>query len=475
MTSQKKLSIAHSASSSATLEEAPTFELGALRYRSGTYPAARLKPHPRNARTHSQRQTNKLKLSMTQIGFGSPVVVDENMTILAGHARVKVAKELSMGLVPVYQIFGLTETRKRAYLLADNRVAEDAGWDRSILASEFPELTPLLEEEDLDLTVTGFDMAEIDRINDDLSDEEPEEQVDLTLLDEATVCRMGDQLILGDHRVVVADALDRASFGWLMRGQRAAASFLDAPYNIKAQLIGGRGQAQHGDFAMGSGEMSDQAFTEFLTITHRNVAACCADGAIVYSCMDWRQIEKLIAAGGRAFERLLNIVVWVKTNAGQGSFYRSQHELIAVFQVGQRQHFNNVQQGRFGRNRSNVWTYPGANTFRRGRLEDLADHPTVKNTEMVADALKDCTRLGDVVLDCFGGSGTTLMAAEKVGRRARLIEISPQYADVIVRRWQSITKGDAVHRETGLTFEELRRARTADVPQRTRVRSVPSH
>ncbi len=206
---------------------------------------------------------------------------------------------------------------------------------------------------------------------------------------------------------------------------------------------------------MASGELSSDGFVTFLRDTLTQAAEVSKDGAVHYICMDWRHIGDLIAAGSDVYAAMLNLVAWVKTNAGQGSFYRSQHELIGVFRVGTEPHLNNVELGRHGRSRSNVWHYAGVNAFRAGRLDDLRVHPTVKPVALVADAMKDVTQRGDVVLDTFGGSGTTLLAAERVGRKAYMLELAPRYVDVTIRRWQAFTKRDVIHEETGLSFEDI--------------------
>jgi DNA modification methylase len=239
-----------------------------------------------------------------------------------------------------------------------------------------------------------------------------------------------------------------------MGGARAAMAITDPPYNLKVANIVGRGRTKHAEFAMASGEMSKEAFTAFLTDALRGVAGVMADGALAYVFMDWRHIGDLVVAGEVAFDEMVNLCVWAKSNAGQGSFYRSQHELVGVFRTGKAPHQNNVELGRHGRSRSNLWHYPGVNSFRRGRLEDLAAHPTVKPVALVADAIKDCTRRREVVVDTFCGAGTTILAAERVGRAGYGVEIEPRFVDAAVRRWQRYAGKDAVHHETGRTFDE---------------------
>jgi hypothetical protein len=248
---------------------------------------------------------------------------------------------------------------------------------------------------------------------------------------------------------------------------RAQMVFLDPPYNVRVRDIGGRGRVKHKEFAMASGEMSPDAFTAFLIETLSLAAKASVDGAVHFVCMDWRHVGELVTAGRAVYDAMLNLITWIKSNAGQGSFYRSQHELIGVFRVGSGPHLNTVELGRHGRSRSNVWKYAGANTFRAGRMDDLRAHPTVKPVAMVADAIKDCTHRDHIVLDTFCGSGTTLLAAERVGRAARGLEIDPRFVDVAIRRWQAFTGKDAIHVHTGLTFEEVAGGQRDAAPARS--------
>src|SRR5262245_23771577 len=248
-------------------------------------------------------------------------------------------------------------------------------------------------------------------------------------------------------------------------------AFLDPPYNVRVRDIVGRGHVKHTEFVMASGELSRSDFVGFLKTTLAEAAAVSRDGAVHYVCMDWRHIGELIEAGGMVYGDMLNLAVWVKSNAGQGSFYRSQHELIGIFRVGKEAHLNNIELGRHGRSRSNVWHYAGINTFRAGRLDELRSHPTVKPVALVADAMRDCSRRGDIVLDLFGGSGTTLLAAERVGRRACMLEIEPRFVDVAIKRWQAFSVKDASCAETGLSFDEIASTRVAP----SAGSSAPSH
>jgi DNA modification methylase len=427
----------------------------------------RLKTNPRNARTHSKKQIRQIANSIAAYGFTMPVMIDENAMLIAGHGRLEAAKLLGLSQVPAIVLDGLSEAKKRALLLADNKVAENAGWDRERLAIELPELTEILVEEGLDISITGFEAVEIDQIVSDFEENtsDPADKVESAWLSAAVVSTPGDLWQLGNHRLLCADSRRKSALEQLMGRERAAMAFLDPPYNVRIGSVVGRGHIKHGEFAMASGEMSPKEYVAFLKKTLGNAWHVSRDGAVHFVCMDWRHIRDLIEAGEAVYEEVLNLIVWAKTNAGQGSFYRSQHELIGVFHVGQSQYLNNIELGRHGRSRSNVWHYAGVNTFRAGRMDDLSAHPTVKPVVMVADAMKDCTKRGDIVLDIFSGAGTTIMAAERVGRRAYAMEIEPRYVDVAIRRWQAFTKRDAALSESSKTFDELERDSLAAMPK----------
>jgi DNA modification methylase len=416
-----------------------------------------LKPNRRNAHTHSKKQVSQIAESIRQFGFVVPIIADETWRILCGHGRYQAGMQLGLTLVPVVQVYGLSAAKKRALALADNKIAANAGWDRELLASELAELSRLLIEDDLDIAITGFDAPEIDQLTADFEEDpaDPADTLDPAWETATSVTKPGDFWHLGQHRLLCGDARRESDLALLMGGRQAAMAFMDPPYNIAVRDIVGRGRIKHGEFVMGSGELSRGGFVELLKNTLGKAAAVSRNGAVHFVCMDWRHIGQLIEAGEEVYGATLNLAVWVKSNAGQGSFYRSQHELIAVFRVGDRPSLNNIELGRHGRNRSNVWRYQGANTFRAGRLDDLRAHPTVKPVALVADAIKDCTRRGDIVIDTFCGSGATILAAERVGRHARTIEIESRFVDVAIRRWQAFTRRDAIHAESGLTFDEL--------------------
>ncbi|MCF1710354.1 site-specific DNA-methyltransferase [Tabrizicola sp. J26] len=409
-------------------------------------PPGNLRPWERNARTHSARQLKQIARSIETFGFTNPILIDQANVILAGHGRVEAAKALELATVPCLRIEHMTPAEKRAYVIADNKLALNAGWDEEVLAEE---LKGLLASEELgfDLGVIGFEVAEIDSLIEGLAPEEPGNPADDILPEIAPrrVCP-GDIWQLGVHRLACGDALDVRVLDQLMAGDVARMVFSDPPYNVKIDgHVGGAGKTRHREFAMASGEMCAEEFTAFLTRAFRNMADHSCDGSIHFLCMDWRHLREMLAAGHAVYDELKNLIVWAKDNGGMGSFYRSRHELIFVFKKGTAPHVNSFELGQHGRYRTNVWNYRGVNTMRKGRMEELALHPTVKPVQMIADAIRDVSARGEIVLDAFGGSGSTLIAAAKTGRRARLVELDPIYCDRILARWETFAGDVAEH------------------------------
>jgi DNA modification methylase len=417
-------------------------------------PIAKIKPNAQNARTHSKKQVRQIANSIREFGFVNPVLIDEADTAIAGHGRILAAQELGLVEVPCIVVPGLSDAKKRALMLADNKIAANAGWDREKLAIELPELSSMLEVEGIEISITGFEIPEIDQLITDF-DEEPDPDNAFEAPEGNSVSQTGDIWLLGQHRLSCGNARNAADVERLMDGHKASMAFLDPPYNVAVSSIGGRGGVKHREFAEASGELSETKFVEFLTETLGNAAQVSSASSLQYVCMDWRHVGELWLAGKKIYSRHVNTAIWVKTNGGQGSFYRSAHEQIMVFQVGPGPHLNNIELGKHGRSRTNVWSYPGVNTFRKGRMDDLRVHPTVKPVALVADAMRDCTKRGDIVVDLFSGSGTTILAAERVGRRAYVMEIDPRYVDVAIRRWQGLTGKDAILESSSLTFEEM--------------------
>jgi DNA modification methylase len=414
-----------------------------------------LRPCAHNARTHSKHQIRQIAESIKSFGFTNPVLTNNSMMIVAGHGRVEAAKLLRMNSVPTIKLENLSDDQLRAYILADNKLAENAGWDRAILAIE---LQNLLTLEDFDVTTTGFEIPEIDIILEEQS-QTIDKDDEVPVVTGPALTREGDLWELGKHRIYCGNSLHEDSFKALLGNRKAAVVFSDPPYNLPIDgNVCGKGSIHHREFEMASGEMSETEFVAFLERSMRLVARYSTSGSIHFLCMDWRHMKELLAAGNEVYKSLLNVCVWVKDNGGMGSFYRSRHELVFVFRSGAESHRNNVQLGRFGRNRTNVWEYPGVNTLsRRGEEGNLlALHPTVKPVPLIADALLDCSARGDIVLDAFLGSGSTLIAAERIGRICFGIEIDPLYVDVAIQRWQQLTGESAVNSKTRMTYDGLK-------------------
>jgi len=407
-------------------------------------PVGTLRPDPRNARTHPKQQINQIVASIRQFGFVNPILADPDGRIIAGHGRLMAAKAIGLADVPTIYIPGLSETQKRALRIADNKIALGAGWDLDVLKMELAELGTL--DLDFDLSVTGFSTGELDVILNGSADPDDEAIPEVPA---SPRTRLGDIWILGEHRVGCGDARD-LDFVRRLIGEQAAidAAFLDPPYNVR---ISGHANAvgRHREFAMASGEMDEAEFRAFLKQTLGVCASVSRDGAVHFVCIDWRHMDDVSVVGKAVYGDLLNVCVWNKSNAGMGSLYRSKHELIFVFRVGDVPHFNAVQLGKHGRNRTNVWDYASVNSFKGSRREDLALHPTVKPSALVGDAIQDVTRRDDLVLDLFLGSGTTLVAAERVGRRFRGLDVDPAYVDVAIARWTSMTGGVPERAEGG--------------------------
>ncbi|MBX3582909.1 MAG: ParB N-terminal domain-containing protein [Rhizobiaceae bacterium] len=426
-------------------------------------PIATLKADERNARTHSPKQIAQIAASIEQFGFNNPVLIAADNLIIAGHGRVQALKLLGETMTPILRLEHLNEVERRAYALAENRLAELAGWDRDILRIELQALAAL--DIPFDLEITGFETSELDNLLDGGIDEQDPADRQFEPKHGAAITNVGDIWVLGDHRLSCADACITGSYAGLMQGERARMVFCDPPFNVKIDgHVSGLGTRRHREFVAASGEMSDSDFCRFLADSLGAMAGNVMDGGICYVCMDWRHAGLLADVGSTTFSELKNIVVWNKTNAGMGSFYRSKHEFIFVFKVGRARHINNFGLGEKGRYRTNVWDYPGVNAFGKGRDDALGMHPTVKNCAMVCDAIKDVSRRGEIVLDGFGGSGTTLIAAQKTGRRARLLELDPLYCDVICRRFLTMTGIQPVHAASGRTFREMERSTINNTP-----------
>ncbi len=419
-------------------------------------PITALKPYAGNARRHSKKQVRQIADSITRFGFTNPVLISDQGEIIAGHGRVMAAKELGLAAVPTVRLSHLTAEERRAYVLADNKLALNAGWDTEILAIELQALVDL----EFDVTLTGFSLAEVDLTLDqarEASAAAPDNPADhIPEPSNIAVSRPGDLWLLGRHRLLCGNAMLPNDVASLLGDEKADLIFTDPPYNVPIDgHVCGLGSVRHREFAFASGEMTRSQFTTFLTTTLSNAASAAKDGAIAFVCMDWRHMRELLDAGEEVFSELKNLCLWNKTNGGMGSFYRSKHELVFVFKVGSAPHTNSFGLGETGRYRTNVWDYAGISSLGATRNDELAMHPTVKPVALVADAIKDCSRRGEIVLDIFGGSGTTLIAAETCGRQARLLEYDPSYCDTILTRWETYSGKRATLYTDGRPFEEV--------------------
>ena len=425
-------------------------------------PLGALTPFPGNPRRHPEDQIARLMRSIERV-WTNPILIDEAGTILAGHARLEAAKRLGRSEVPTLTIAGLSAAEKRAVVIADNRLPEQAVWDFDLLREHFKELIEI----DFDVELTGFSTGEIDLVLDGKpapSATDPAD--DLTGLDDGpAVSQPGDLWELGRHRLACGDALRDTSYQALLQGGLAQMVVTDPPYNvpIKGHAVG-RGKTRHREFTMAAGEMSEEAYTAFLASFIRNAIAFSTDGSIHYLFIDWRHLPELLGAARPLYAEWKNLLVWNKTNAGQGSFYRSKHELVGVFKNGAPPHINNFGLGAKGRHRSNVLDYPSVNSLHPARRGELDLHPTVKPVALVADLIRDCSRRNGIILDPFGGSGTTLLAAERTGRIARVIELDPLYVDLAVRRWEQTTGMAARHAGLGLNLTDLAAQRATPEP-----------
>ena len=410
-------------------------------------------PNKNNPRIHKDRQITALVKSIQSFGFNIRIAIDNAGIVVSGHARLEAAKKLGLAQVPVIYLDHLTPEQVKAFSIADNRLSEMSSWDDKLLAVQLKELS--LVDLAFDLEAIGFTMGEID-----LRIEAAEDVLESTddaipaALEGPPVTQPGDLWLLGEHRILCGNAQQAQTFELLMHAQSAGMVITDPPYNVKVQgHVGGKGKIQHREFEMASGEMSSEQFTAFLRTTFDLLVQHCKAGSVHTIFMDWRHLPEILAAGQTAYTTMLNLCVWVKNQAGMGSLYRSQHELALVYKNGTASHQNNVQLGRFGRYRTNVWQYGGIQAMRNSEEGDLlAMHPTVKPTQMIADAILDCSKRGDIVLDPFLGSGTTLLACTRVGRTCYGMELDPQYVDTAIRRWQILTGEDAVNATTGLSF-----------------------
>ncbi len=422
-----------------------------------TVNVGQLKPYKNNAKIHSPDQISQIADSINQFGFVNPILIDENDEIIAGHGRFEAAKVLNLSQVPVIRIGHLTNVQKRKLRIADNRISENGGgWDADLLNIEIGELCEL--EDIADITITGFNDIEIDQILAEPRTKTEVKKLDAVpyVADDEIITVPGDIWEFDDgHRIICGDSTDRDTFAELLVNKRVNMVLQDPPFNIKIDgFVSGNGTVKHPDFAMAAGEMSDSEYTEFLG---KNFALCseyATDNAMIFNFIDWRNIMPMLIACKQHFARYINLCVWVKNKAGMGTPYRSQHELCTVFLNKGGKVPDHIKLGKYGRNRSNVWHYYGCNSYGPHR-NDLKMHPTVKSFEMLSDIMLDVTSVGDKVLDCFLGSGSTLIAAQRHKRICYGIEYEPKYVDTCVKRFYEAFGIDAKNLRTGKTYTQL--------------------
>ncbi len=426
------------------------------------YPLGTLTEYPNNPRQHDTKQLIKIQNSIEKFGFINPILVDEHNEIIAGHVRLAAARLAHLPQVPVIRLEHLSPAQKKAYRIADNKLAELGTLSIENLQLEFQELEKL--DLHFSLGITGFDMGDIDLILEGKEAKADPKANNIPFIpDNEVVSKEGEIWILGEHRIICGNSLQKETLSQLMEDKKADMVFTDPPYNVKINgHVCGAGNVQHKEFKFASGEMTVEEFTQFLKTSFELLCMFSKDGSLHYICMDWRHIKEIMTAAD-VYDQFKNLCVWRKDNAGMGSFYRSQHELIFMFKHGKEPHINNVELGIHGRYRTNVWNYAGVNTPSAENAEKRAMHPTVKPVELIKDAILDASNRGGVVLDAFLGSGSTLIAAEKAGRICYGVELEPKYVDTAIRRYESLgEKYIAIHAASGKTYQELLSAKRTE-------------
>ena len=421
-----------------------------------TVNVGQLKPYKNNAKIRTTDQISQIADSIHQFGFVNPILIDENDEIIAGHGRLMAANILKLETVPTIKLFHLNDAQKRAYRLADNKISENGGWNVELLSLEIKDIEKICVD-DFDVHIIGFNDAELDSIY-SITDQKPinakANAVPFVPLDELISTR-GDIWQLGKHRIICGDSLNIDTFDKLFGDKKANMVLQDPPYNVKIDgHVCGAGAIKHKEFAMASGEMTKTEFIKFLSTNFTLCKQYSTDRSLHYNFMDWRYVSEITTAAQNVFEAFINMCVWVKSSGGMGSLYRSQHELCFIFQNGKHPHNNNVQLGKYGRYRTNVWQYAGVNTFGKHK-NDSQMHPTVKPVEMLKDAILDVSKRGDIILDSFLGSGSTLIACQQSGRICYGIEYEPLYIDTTIRRFQNLFGIDAINLSIGKTYNEL--------------------
>jgi DNA modification methylase len=429
-------------------------------------PIKELQFYERNAKLHPEKQVRQIANSIREFGFINPIIIDEARIIIAGHGRFEAAKLLGLTDVPTIAANHLSKAQVQAYRLADNQLALNSGYDTDLLRIELGTLAEM--DFSFDLEITGFETAEIDLMLDGQVEPKPNPADAVPPVELHPVTQPGDIWQMGKHRLICGDSTKQETYEALMQGDKAQAVITDPPYNVPIEgHVCGLGKTQHREFAMASGEMTDLEFDAFLDAFVALCVAHSVDGSLHYIFIDWRHVYNVLGVGRKRYSEIKNICVWAKLNGGMGAMYRSQHEMVLVFKNGTAPHINTIQLGKYGRYRTNIWSFAGVNSFGK-QQENLKLHPTVKPVAMLVEAIKDCTRRKHIVLDPFGGSGSTLIACEDSGRVARCIELDPLYCDVIIRRWQQHTGGKAVHVASELPFDAVATARAAEAGKEAR-------
>ena len=406
-----------------------------------------LKPHVRKLRKSDPAHIREIANSISALGFNVPLLVGKDNVVLDGDARLEAAKLLGLSSVPCIRVDHLDETEQRLLRLAVNRLGEKGSWDIQELEAEFKELIIA----GAPIEISGFGSDEIDQI---IIGGDASETGDLAPWPGASaVARVGDLFLLGPHRLICGDAYVPAVTERLMGTDVGRVVLTDEPFNVAVggHVTGG----DHREFVMASGEMTNEQFLEFNHSWMEAVLPHLIEGGILGTFIDWRGLPIAHTAAIAFGLAPLNLIVWAKTNAGMGSLYRSQHELLPLFKKGSVSHINNISLGRRGRYRTNLWTYPGASSLGSDARKGLQEHPTVKPSVMLQDAIIDLSNRGEVILDPFLGSGSTLIAAENTGRVCCGIELDPLYVDVIIRRYQTVTDKIAVLANTAESFEKV--------------------
>lgn len=419
-----------------------------------------IRPSTKHPRQCTQRQTESASLLISSAGIMLPIIVDKNGEIIIGEEWFHSYKSLRIEKVPIIRANNLSASQLSMLKIGFYKIIDLGHFDEKKLADEVKILCDTIFE--FNLQIIGFDPAEEDSIISkcDLIEDmhivdEGNDESELPEIDER-ISKLGDEWQLGEHILFHGDSTSENSYKNLLGENEVDCVITDPPYNVKSNKIGGKGKKKHPDFIQGSGEFSEGEFVEFLCSFLRHCITSLKDGGLLYSYMDWRNIYALEIAARKSNLKLMNFCVWNKNNGGMGSMYRSKHELVPVYKKGTKPHCNNIQLGKHGRYRTNVWDYAGVNSFKSDRMAELDMHPTVKPVDMIADIIRDCTKRNHIVLDPFCGSGTILIACEMTNRKARAIELDGQYVDTAIRRWEKYTGKKAILVSTGQVFQDVK-------------------